>query len=436
MTRLTGLKLSTSPLLRSGHALALSIVAGGCLIGQAAILSRHPLAFQLPDSPSYISLGSLLLAHPSLSNLFDAYRTPGYPVALAVIGGVQGQVAGDGVVFVQAGLMVLTAFELYVLTFGLTGSSIAAGLAGFIFATNVRLLDWERLIMTEALAIFLVATTVLAFWQWMRHRRRVWAVGFTAASILAVLTRPSLIYLPICLVLLLVAGDRKRWLPAALLGAAIYAPLLGYGIVNDRLHPHAGLSAISNINLLGKVLEYRMQGEGDPGRFPTLWQGITNLPKGDADPYHILQANPQSMGPDYWDAYRFSQDIVLSHPIEYVEKSAGDLVQEWLAVPYAYIPPGDLRWVSQALADYSLVAYAAYPALLLVIAALLVMWRRLDRQVALGIGALLLTVAGTLVTTALFSYVDFARLRTPVDGLAFVAVIAMSAQLLKRVGRA
>ena len=42
--------------------------------------------------------------------------------------------------------------------------------------------------------------------------------------------------------------------------AAIYVPVAGYAIINERLNPHAGLSAVSNINLLGKVMEYGMPG--------------------------------------------------------------------------------------------------------------------------------------------------------------------------------
>lgn len=430
--RLTGLKTISTRVTGLGHTLSLSGVALGCVIGQVAILTRRPLTFQLPDSASYIALGSRLVDQPSLANLFDAYRTPGYPALLALVGWIEGSVGGDGVVYAQAALMVLTALELYLLTFGLTSSRVAAALVTFLFASNVRLLDWERLIMTEAVTIFLVTTMLLAFWMWMRDRKVGWAFVLVAASVCAVLTRPSLLYLPICLAALVLIGDRRRWLPVLLLGVAIYLPVMGYAIVNDRQHPHAGLSAVGSINLLGKVLEYRMQGEGDPTRFPVLWQGITNLPPGDADPYHILQANSDAMGVDYADAAAFSQNVIQHHPLEYVQKSAGDFLGQWLLVPYAYIPPGGLQWLAQALAVYSLIAYAAYPAVPPAAVALVFLWRGLDRQVALGLTALLVAVVGAVGTNALFTYVDFARLRTPVDGLAFAAVIAVSAQVLAR----
>ncbi|MFI5281976.1 MAG: hypothetical protein ACHQ0J_02460 [Candidatus Dormibacterales bacterium] len=397
-------------------------------IGQAVILTRHPLTFQLADSPSYIALGSRLVSHPSLSALFDAYRTPGYPVVLALIGAVQGTVAADGVVYAQAVFMVITALEVYALTFGLSGSSVAAALAGVLFATNVRLLDWERLVMTEALAVLLVTTLVLAFWLWINHRAMAWAVLFCATSSFAILTRPSLLLMPFCLGAVVVIGDRRRWLPLLIMGAAIYLPVAGYAAVNERLNPHAGLSAVSNINLLGKVLEYDMQGEGDKAAYPALWQGITGLAPGDRDPYNILKTSSEALGPNYQDAARFSSDIILRHPFEYLWKSGRDLVAQSLAVPYAYIPPGSTQWLAELVADYALVPYAAYPALPLAIAGLVVVWRRLDPQVALGIAALVAAVVGGLGINALFTYLDFARLRTPLDPLAFVAAIVVGSR--------
>ena len=432
MARLAGLRPIVGRLLGSGHLLSVSLVAASCAVGQAALLTRRPLIFQLPDSSSYITLGARLANQPNLGNLFDAYRTPGYPVFLALIGAVQGGVPGTWVVYAQAGLMVVTAFELYVLIFGLTSSRTAAAVGGILFGSNVRLLDWERLIMTESLAIFLVMTIVLAFWLWMLHRSASWAVVFGVASILAVLTRPSLVYLPVCLLAVVLVSDRRRWLPVLMVAASIYLPVLGYGVINDRLHPHAGLSAVGNINLLGKVLEYGMQNGGDAARFPALWQGITSLPSGDHDPYDILKGNPAAMGTNYADASAFSRAIIERHPLEYLIKSAGDFFAGWLAVPYAYIPGGAYQWVAQGLATYALAAYATYPALPLAIIALIVLWPRLERQVALGIAGLFLVVAGSLGTTAVFSYVDFARLRTPVDAVALASVIAVLSLVMRR----
>ncbi|HYM65802.1 MAG TPA: glycosyltransferase family 39 protein [Patescibacteria group bacterium] len=422
-------KADTARLRASGHALSLAIVAAGCVIGQVAILTRRPLAFELPDSGAYIVLGMRLMHQPSLMNLFDAYRTPGYPALLALVGGLQGAVGRDGIVYVQAALMVLTALELYVLTFGRASSRVAATAAAFLFATNVRLLDWERLVMTESPAIFLVTTMLLAFWLWLRTRATRWAILLAASSALGMLTRPSLLYLPACLLAIVLIAERRRWLPVAVVLVAAYAPVVGYSLINEHLNPHAGLSAVGNINLLGKVLEYGMQGDGDRARFPTLAQAIGALSPGDRDPYNLLLFSSDAMGPNYSDAATFSVGIFERHPLDYLEKSAADFARQWLLVPYAYIPPGSFQALSQALASYALVTYAAYPALPLAVIALIVFWPRLDREVALGIVALPVAVAGSLATTALFSYVDFARLKTPVDALALVAVIAIAARV-------
>jgi 4-amino-4-deoxy-L-arabinose transferase-like glycosyltransferase len=405
---------------------ALGLVAAACAVGQAAVLVRRPLIFELPDSASYIAVASRLVRQPDLVNLFDAYRTPGYPAFLALVAALQGSVAGSWVVYTQAALVVVAAFEVFALTAGLTGSRAAAAVAAVLFGSNVRLLDWERLIMTESLSIFLVVTVALAFWLWLSRRSARWAVAFAAASALAVLVRPSLVYLPAGLLAVLLASDRRRWLPVVLVAAAVYLPALGYGAVNDRLHPGAGLSAVGSVNLLGKILEYRMEGEGDEGRFAALWKGIGELPPGDRDPYDILKADPGAFGPNYADASAFSVDIIARHPFEYLAKSAVDFTGQWWIAPFAFIPPGRYSWVAQGLAGFALLTYVAYIALPAAVAVLIVLWRRLERQAAVGIAALFVAVIGGLVSNSLFGYVDFARLRTPVDALALVAVVALA----------
>ena len=411
----------------SGQALSLGLVAAACAVGQVAVLVRRPLMFQLPDSPSYIDLASRLVRQPDLANLFDAYRTPGYPAFLALVGYLQGNVAGSWVVYAQAALMVVAACEVFALTAGLSGSRAAAVVAGILFGSNVRLLDWERLMMTESLAIFLVISIALAFWLWLSRRSVRWAAVFAVASVLAVLVRPSLIYLPAGLLAVLLVGDAKRWLAVTVVAAVIYLPALGYGAVNDRLHPGAGLSAIGGVNLLGKVLEYGMQDEGDASRFAALRKEIADLPPGDKDPYDILRYDPGAFGPNYADASAFSVDIIARHPLEYLAKSTDDFAGQWLIAPFAFIPPGPYPWLAQALASFALLTYAAYAVLPLAVAVLILVWGRLERKAAIGIAALFVVVIGGLATNALFVYVDFARIRTPVDALALVAVVSVAA---------
>jgi hypothetical protein len=224
-------------------------------------------------------------------------------------------------------------------------------------------------------------------------------------------------------------SDRKRWVSALVVTTAIALPLLAYALINDRLYPHAGLTAVSNINLLGKILEYNMEREGDAARFPALWQAANSLPADNPSPYLVQETNPAAVGKNWEDAGQFSQDIVRHHPLEYGLKSARDLVQGWLTSPYTFAPV-DASLKTMIWTRLSTTAYDAYILLPLAIIALVGFWRRIERRAALGIATLGVGVGFALITTALFGYVDIARLRTPIDPLALVFVIAVGTQLI------
>lgn len=423
---------------KNPHLPYLTLVALACAAGQVAILAQHPLVYSTLDSSDYVGLGVRLAQHPSMASLFTSLsvsgtpgRTPGYPFLIALAYLLQGQPGGNLVVFIQAGLMVLTAFEFYLLVYQLTRSRVAAMLAGVLIGTNIFLLNWERMIMTESLAIFLVATTVLSFWMWLRYQKASWLVLFGGASFMAIMTRPTLLYLPAALLFFCLISNRRHWLLTLLVAAVIYLPVGSYFVVSDQMDPRSGVSREAGVNLLGKILEYRMQGEGDHSRFPALWQAANELPPGPLGiraflfvpgntPWANLGVDNQQDGP-------FSREIVLQHPLEYAVKSAQDFRAVWLAPPGAWAPVVNDPWWSLSTSIYDV-----YLVITLFLASLLLIWRRLDRQVVLCIAAMLATALGLMLITALLSIAGQEdRYRAPVDPLVIVVAIVITSLVVQ-----
>ncbi len=417
---------------RSKHALPLIIVAGGALLGQLLVLTRRPLIVPTADSASYLAVADQLLHHPSFGALFDPVRTPAYPLFLALTGLLRGHEPGNAIAFAQALLLALTAVEAYWLTYRLTESRWAAALAGIVVGTNMFLLDWERTIMSEALALWAVATAVLFFVEWLYQRAWMWAAGFAFASVVAVLARPSLLYLPFGLLLLLLASDPRRWIAIGVVTVGVITPILGYAVINDHRNPGAGMTAVSNLNLLGKVMEYGMQAEGTPSALRSEANALVR--GGERNPYVLFFHDPPVLGQNWAAAGSFGRAIILRHPFEYAGKSLGDLTATWLVVPYTWAPIAytfaPVRsdpWWSQAWMRWSLAAYDAYLLFPVVLVVLVAFWRRIPRQTAVAVLALVLTVGANLVTSAFLGYTDFARLRTPADPIMMVLLIAGTA---------
>ena len=423
----------------SRHALPLGVVVLGCLISQATILTRSPLIVTNPDSPLYAALGQRLAEHPSLLNLFDPLRTPGYPAFLALLD-ILG-IHGFMVVYGQAALLVIAGLEVYILAQGLAGSRVAGAIAGLLVGANLLLIDWERALLSESLAFLAVTTTALCFWLWLRHRGVGWALAFSTSSLLGIMTRPSLLFLPLCLAAFVVIGDRRRWLAGVAVIVGVYLTVAGYGAVNNYLYPQSGLSTSSSYNLLGKIEEYRMENEGDAARYPTLWQEANNVSAADPNPsktlYNELLAQPEVRGANWENAGQFSRAIVLRHPLEYIIKSGGDLMVVWQVQPYTFAPVvfGSALDAQVGAIELSLshFAYEAYPLMPLTILLLILAWRRIESQAALGIAALGVSVLGGILVTATLGFDDFARLRAPVDSLAMVVTIALAARLWQAV---
>jgi hypothetical protein len=320
-----------------------------------------------------------------------------------------------------------------------------AVLVAAVLGVNIFFLAWERTVMSEEMEILAVMLAAFCFWRWLKERQSAWAAAFCLVSIMVVLIRPSFIYLPLALAAVVWLSQPRRWRQPLLVAAVAYAAVGGYTLANNHTYPNAYLSSTSSMNSLGKVLEYHMEGEGNPARYPALYQAAqmvqtTQTTQGPfRDPYSI---DPSVLGANYIDAGRFSQEIILHHPLEYASKSVVDFAKGWNLEPLPYAPVscdcttqanqvGWLAWVVASEAGQK--AYLVTPLMLL---ALLLLWRRIERKVAWALAGLGLVVLGERVTSALLGYVFIDRFRSPVVPLAVILLAVVAVQIVVVFSRA
>jgi len=274
------------------------------------------------DTPTYLRVVNPLLTHPYL--LVNITRLPGYPLLITITYWIAGKGNLMAVSIVQAALFVLTTLEIYVLAILLFKRTWIAFLIGLLVGTNLVILSYAKLIMSEGLAMWELTTLALAVVCFIRTPRRFRYVGI--CLLLLMFTRPEWIYLPLPLFayLLLIArrrGSMRNFLKKAAIGSALLYALVGCYIGSNALFNHYfGLTSVENLNWLGKVLQYNMWQEAPPGYQHISQQLSYYVAMVDKDPYHLLPHIPELMQ-DNQLVGSFAMSTILRHPIEFLLKS-------------------------------------------------------------------------------------------------------------------
>jgi 4-amino-4-deoxy-L-arabinose transferase-like glycosyltransferase len=201
----------------------------------------------LGDSPSYTTPAHALL-HGSYSTPLPAadvtgltiplsargaqerqtYRTPGYPLLLALAGGGTSNGSIDAVIGVQAVLSGLAVLLLGLAFRRLWGEGIALG-AAWLAALDPFTKHYVTRVLSEVLATFLVAVAVYAFVRAWQDRERWWWAAFGAAAAALTLTRPLFLFaLPLAAIALLARRDRRAVLALVAAAGVLLTPWLAW----------------------------------------------------------------------------------------------------------------------------------------------------------------------------------------------------------------
>ncbi|HZR43526.1 MAG TPA: hypothetical protein VFB12_25655 [Ktedonobacteraceae bacterium] len=380
------------------------------------------------DTPAYLHVVERIQTHAY--QLADTWRLPGYPLLILLVYALSGQGNLMAVSIVQAGLFVLATLEIYVLALWLAGRAWLAFLIGLLVGSNIILLSYVKPIMSEGVALWLLTTLALAIAYFVRTTsvRAFWLVVICILPLF--LTRPEWTYLPLPLFayLLLVALRRgmaqRLWRHGLIALGLIYVVVGGYVAGNALMNHYAGITAIENINLFGKVLQYNMQDEAGPEYAATVRRIDVYRSRGDWDPYHILPHVPELAQDNAAPAAQFARSIIVQHPLEFLVKSVPPFFSS--LIDYSDVDrqniPGPFDGPLNALKSVDRVLYlwnATFP-LWAVVWLFMLCWRRTRSNViVLTMGAMVLLVLYGLIVTTLGGYSshDYMRVHIVFDPL-------------------
>lgn len=444
------------------HAVPLLIVLAAVAIGQAATLIQQPLAAGPADTHTYVNAARDMLGWANVQ--VEPIRTPGYVALLALVFVLSGGLHFEPVVFVQAGIAILSILECYVLGYRLTNRRWVACAAAALIAVNLYLLSWERVIYTETLSIWSLVTLFLCYERLVRRVTVPRAVAFGAVALLSIMIRPANLVMPALLVGLLAIQHlraktwRPAWRPLLLASVLVYGGVIGYSAFNGYTQHYFGLTDATNVNFFGKVEEYRLEYLPiDP-----QYAGIQ------ADTLKFVASRPQATVPDpfqfpgvapqkrYWDHHygpmgAYATAVIWRYPLLYVLHSLGDMPSVCLApgkfyAIYGAAPDGTITpaadaasgprpgltsyfvlghgyvttryeplWVNALLVISTVEGWSYVLLPLLLVFLLLAVWRAPKQAESFVMLAMLIAVVATVASVAFGAYSEFNRLRVPAD---------------------
>ena len=315
-----------------------------------------PLVEITADTPGYLNALHQL---QTTGNPVNAFRLPTYSLFLLLVYALTGQGNLMAVSIAQGLLFLCATLELYLLTLLITRQKWIAFCVGLLVGTNVILLSYIKPIMTEGLSLWLLMTILLGSVLFLRTLRYRFFWLASICTLFLLFTRPEWIFLPCLLFPYLLIRTRKRLAFRAVLlrmlsaFLVIYLCIGGYIMANKWVNDIASLSTVSNLNLIGKMIQYHMQDETPYN--PSLSRIYDQfMREGETSPYQILDKAPELRAHNAQASADFARAIILHHPVQFFL----DSLPLFFTSLYHYYPVGLLQTQPQAAGPYAPFVYA------------------------------------------------------------------------------
>jgi len=233
------------------------LLTGIILIGLAlrgvmfAVAVAHPERTLSPDSQSYLDPALKLISHGAYP-ADSAYRTPLYPMLIALVYALGGQ---NPLLIILAQVLLGTLVVLLTYHLGVRILPKPAALIGtLLISIDLGSITTVFYILTETLFTFLFIAAILAWVKAIQQEKTIWLVISSMLMGLSVLCRPIALFFPILLAAVLLLVKRRSWL-GFLRQLVIYIGvflivLLPWVVRNDLTIGIPTVTTISNYNLL------------------------------------------------------------------------------------------------------------------------------------------------------------------------------------------
>ncbi len=422
---------------------------GICLVLCATVLRFAYAA----HSPSYITTGDsvsyfLTAKHiVETGNLVDPWRTPVYPLLLAVPYVFSGhpmptEISGvftSGLMCIriwQSVFMVIGTLILYVICLKLRLNSFLSAALSFVATADYTLLLLEHAILTEAFSFFwlsiVVYFSVLLFtrfsWRYIAVLTILWIIGM--------FLRPSVIGLPFLILGASILRYRtRRMLVASIISLILYVGVITvYSRVNLSQSGFSGISRIQDVNMWGKLLHMGISDQ-DLGDSDTARKARAAMQVHAKHPFEIFRQFPELYKREHAGTFHnFTTGLVRDHLGAYVAHSVTSL-------PAVVTSPTDIVDKTATTGKYDaffavlklIYQRLVYLSFIPLFGVLFVLYRAIKKSDATLSGVLCITLIGVyhVAVSSLMAYDDFGRLLAVARPLLLVSTVLLIRELKK-----
>ncbi len=284
------------------------------------------------DSWTYLNAAKAL----EKSFYLDVYRPPVYIVPVLVSGIIfSWEKFYIGVIIFQSLLSMLSTILIYKISLLIMAGRLTGFFTALVVNLSIAAYGWDFMVMTESLSIFFVTLITYLILAYFKEEKKILLYYLLGAVILAIFTKPFFIFLPPVILAIFVLNyllGHSRKLRVNLKTIAvgciiIYTLVFGYSVLNFKVNGFLGMTSVSNVNIFGKILQYKMEYLGNNQDLKSdISCAYTTTTKDNLvggtflEPWGFL--SQYGWGKDnYGSLGKFSKSIILEHPFTYIKES-------------------------------------------------------------------------------------------------------------------
>ncbi|MCX7708604.1 MAG: glycosyltransferase family 39 protein [Clostridia bacterium] len=408
------------------------------------------------DSPTYVDAALGLYYHLWLSE----YRPPFYPLALVLVGALfTWKSLNISIVVLQIIFSLINIIFVYKLAYEAFEKKTIACLACFLTAVSFRVFSWDFVLLTENLSILIITLITYTVVTYIKYRKRNTFKQLLLLLLAGIFTKPFFLFLPIAVFFIFLIRqsfyhefEPKHMVKSISTGlAVIYFSVAAYSSVNYAENLFFGISSVGNVNILGKVLQYKMEDLGNNEMLKKDIQYAFNAETPEfkvngqyLEPWHFIGTYGWARG-HYKEVGRFAKEIILKNSTRYILESArltyrlfvlNSPFKDYIA-DAAIKKAGHPNRLFMVLRTFTEGVNATYPLLSVCLLEFLLVFilgiRRRISEMHFFAGTLMIIILYHYIISAFLSYGDYCRLLAPCYPLIYTILSLYLVRILTRV---
>ncbi len=234
----------------------------------------NPLITVASDTYGYYIAGNRILQEDFAKFIINDERTPIYPLFLSTFMKAQRLLGvpilsdefffgAKPIVFTQHAIGILSIILLFFILESLKVRKIYAFLFSLFMAVNPLIFFWERTLLPETLSSFFLLLITFIFIKGLEKKKTIYFFLFLPTFIFGFLLKPVYILLPVFLLVIIPVFYRTKKSFLFFFLASILSLSIPYFYIkrNEASFGFRGINHSSDINLLGKILKFKLSVE-------------------------------------------------------------------------------------------------------------------------------------------------------------------------------